>query len=397
MTSKLPKISWPEFLLSAPYFTSALFDSVGEPCADLPAMPRAALYWSLFDGEVSNGGVEQYFYNQALSLREFDRTPDFMAAHPVLAPHKHFFDDVHDAWNEVSPQVRAAREMGEWPEELFKSLAPRFAHLETAFYAVNHDIAQALNAHIVADPHAYFEIAPLDGVGGSGVTWIECQGKGYRGKLRFVDGFPVGPNVFERGKDGQCDVVWFTADRQILVCERAGWGGRSRNRDTIHYPSRRTQHMRFEGGRLESQTGARSFWYKQGLHEYYHGNGGLRSSSLYADDVEILSEHFHANGRRLLWTAQREGEEHRARYWPNGQLNTRSTRDEAQVDLYSECFSEDGTDLAPGGDGILRESIGDGAWREGTLVNGLVQGEVVWFEKDGTPRSKANFKNGKEK
>lgn len=397
MTSKkLPAISWPQFLLSAPYFTSALSDSVSGSFSDLPALPRAVLYWDLFDAEISNGGVAQYFYNQALSLPGFDQVPEFVAAHPVLNQYRHFVDEVHKAWYDVSEQVHAAEDEGDWPEELFKSLKPKFEALETAFFAINHDISQVLNAYLLGDPHAYFDIAPLDDVTANGLAWIECRGKGFRGKLRFVDGFPVGPNVFERGNNGGCDVVWFSRDRQIMVCERVGEGGKARNRDTIHYPSFRTHQMRFNGVGLESQSDGRSFWYKEGLHESYHDNGCIKSSKLYAAGNELVMEYFHKSGQLMMRTEQHEGQQCCVRYWPNGQINTRSTKEDAHEERYQQCFAEDGTDLAPNGNGTLRQTISDGGWCEGRLVDGLLEGEVTCHKKDGSLDGKAFFKRGRD-
>ena len=95
---KRPRITWAELLLSAPYFSSALADAVDEDeikLTKLAPWPKAWLYWDVLDGEVSNGGVTQYFYNQADSLPAFDRAPEHIAAHPVLAPYAHFAREIH--------------------------------------------------------------------------------------------------------------------------------------------------------------------------------------------------------------------------------------------------------------------------------------------------------------
>ncbi|MDR2709998.1 MAG: hypothetical protein LBB65_01450 [Burkholderiales bacterium] len=63
MAKKLPNITWLGLLLSAPYFTSALFDAADDcetPPAEWPLLPRAVVYWMLLDGEVSNGEVIWY-------------------------------------------------------------------------------------------------------------------------------------------------------------------------------------------------------------------------------------------------------------------------------------------------------------------------------------------------
>ena len=391
MSDKRPSITWPDLLLSAPYFTTALLEAeCAVPPPQWAPLPRAVIFWNMLDGEVSNGGVAQYFYNRALYVPEFDQIPEFIAAHPVLAPHAHFAQTIHAAWSEVAPAVIESRESEEWPEDLFKSLEPKFEALQTAFYAVNHDIAQALNAHLLAHPHEYFDIAPLKGVAEKGVSWVECQNKGYRGKLRFLDGFPVGPNVFERGEEGDCDVVWFTRDRQVMTSHADG------RRMMIHYPSLRSHEMSFDEDRLEHQESSRSFWYAHGLDERYTADGKIESSVFHAHNKELLSERYHTNGQLWLRSESRDGETHCWRYWTNGQLNTYSTRPEEDTfgaEHYLSCLAEDGSDLAPQGTGKFRQCLGDD-WREGVLVNGLLEGEMIWYNADGTASSKGWFEKG---
>jgi hypothetical protein len=388
MTGKRPSIIWPSLLRSAPYFTLALFDTGCEtPTAEWSPWPRAVIYWELLNSEVRNGGVAQYFYNKS-DMPEFDRVPEFIAAHPVLAPHAHFAQTIHEAWHEVAPAVNESRDS----TDLFKSLAPKFDALETAFYAINSDIAQALNAHLLAHPHEYFDIAPLQGVAEKGVSWVECQGQGYRGKLRFWDGFPVGPNVFERDDGDDCDVVWFTQNRQVMTSQ--GYGRRT----TIHYPSLRSHEMTFDKeGRLERQRTRRSFRYDHGLDEWFDRDGRIKSSTVEVAGKELLKEIYHSNGQ--LWMREQSNGEQTLcwRYWPNGHLNTHSIEADG-VARYLSCFAEDGSDLAPQGSGTWRQCWGDdGRWREGALVNGLLEGELVWYSADGKAGSKAWFEKGREK
>ena len=54
-----PKIEWHEFLSAAPNFTALLTDDID--MTQLAPLLRAAAYFDIFDGEICNGGVAQYF------------------------------------------------------------------------------------------------------------------------------------------------------------------------------------------------------------------------------------------------------------------------------------------------------------------------------------------------
>ncbi|WP_191091626.1 DMP19 family protein [Affinibrenneria salicis] len=219
----LPVITWPDLLLSAPYFSSALVDAVETAeinWLELAPLPRARLYWDCLTGEIANGGVIQYFYNHGNESSAFDQMAEFYGQHPLLAPHMPLVERILALWPDIAPAVRDARASGEWPEALFRRYEAQFDALENEILHLNKDLAAQLEHHLLMHLHDYFRLVPLAGVEPKGVSWIECRGSGYRGHLRFLDGFPVGPNIFERGKQGGCDVIWFTPDRQLKVCER---------------------------------------------------------------------------------------------------------------------------------------------------------------------------------
>ncbi|KEY59841.1 DUF4375 domain-containing protein [Serratia sp. DD3] len=383
-SSQLPIITWPDFLLEAPYFiqaiTEAIYDGDTE-LPELPPLPRALVYWNIIDGEVTNGGVSQYFYNQADYLPGFEQVPEFLAAHPLLKQYLHFAERVYAAWAEVAPVVRQARSSDEGPEAFFKHYAEKFDALETEFYAVNQHVSCALNQHILQCPQDYINIAPLSEVPDKGVAWVACRGKGYRGQLRFSDGFPVGPNVFERGKEGKCDVVWFTPDRQLLLVERNNRSNESSNRKWIHYPSTSSGEMRFKNGSLNSQKTSRALWESYGLEEEYSDEGLVKSSILRTTTEVLLRESYYSDGKLLQRIEIHEDGDHRHSYWRNGRLNTHSIRKNgSDIDRYIGCWNEDGDSLALDGNGQLYEILGDDIWREGHLQNGYLKGKVTWYE-----------------
>ena len=399
--SRRPSITWPDLLLAAPYFSSALVQAVsdsGIPLAELAPWPQAWYHWDVLDAEVGNGGVMQYLFNQAEHLPGFDQAAQRIAAHPVLAAHAHFAHTIHDAWLDVKPQVLATRASHDWPDQLFASHRVRFEALESAFYAINRSVACAMDQHMLAHVHDYFDIAPMPGVPPTGVAWVACDGRPHRGQMRFQDGFPVGPNVFERPSGGGCDVVWFTADRQLMLADRPDWFGSRRNRDWVHYPSGASASLHFdEAGRLASQETRRALWVAHGLSERYAENGRTQSTTLEMGDQTLLRRHYHANGQLMLQeTAEADGLRER-RYWPNGQPNTESVKqDDAGPERYLQCLDESGRDLAPGGTGRFVQSTGDGDYREGTLVDGRLDGPMTWYDASGQATGHANYQGGQE-
>lgn len=132
-----------------------------------------------------------------------------------------FVAHVHAAWSSVESAVAEARKSDEWPEKLFEAYSEQFAALETAYFKINHEISQRLCADIVQRPHAYFAIEPIPDVPAKGIAHIVLRGGTHR--LRFEDGFPIGPNIFDE-RDGGCDVVWFSRDRQLIRVRSAPAG-----------------------------------------------------------------------------------------------------------------------------------------------------------------------------
>ena len=88
---------------------------------------------------------------------------------------------------------------------------------------------------------------------------------------------------------------------------------------------------------------------------------------------------------------------HERRYWPNGQLNTQSLKsgDDAP-EQYLQCLDATGQDLAPGGTGRFLQCTGDGDYREGTLLDGFLEGSMTWYDATGQGTGRANYKRGRE-
>ena len=391
----LPATDWPALLRCAPYFSRAIVDALCEhgPSGFAPLV-RAVYYFDLFDAQVSNGGVDQYFDNVAARLNDADAVPDLIAANPVYAPALPLIREAHAIWSAVADAYPQEEEEDDEDEDdawdaYQDQLAPHEARMEaiaTEFFALHHAIRQRLEQDIVQHPQRYFTIAPVPGLRGSGVEHVALEGGAHR--LRFVDGFPIGPNTFDNeNEDGSCDVVWFSPDRTLLQCETPGWAAQ-RNRHFIHYPSQTSSTWTLNAdlggdGKVRSirndqyGLGGRS----HGLHETFHQNGQRESASLHWHGEELCSEHFHADGSPLLRIAPHgSGQQRWLRYWPGGALNTESLQERDGRDRYLRCLDEHGTDLAPGGTGRLREVLGQLGeivqWREGELVNGFLHGPV---------------------
>lgn len=408
----LPAVDWSALLRRAPHFSAALVDALCEagPAAFAPHV-RAVYYFDLFDAQVSNGGVDQYFDNAAARMDEAAQVPALIAANPVYAPALPLIEEAHAVWSEIAhlhPEAGEDDEDEEAWDAYQAALEPHAERLEAiaqAFFAVHHRVRADLESDILRDPHRYFRIAKAPGLVGRGVEHVALEGGACR--LRFENGFPVGPNLFE-GEDGVCDVVWFSRDRTLLQAETPAYGDQ-RRRDWIHYPSQASGTWTFgfdfmgEGQSIRDDRLSLGLGH-HGLHEYFTADGRRESSSLYWHGEEMCGEHFYPDGTPLLRT-RREGQgEHRTRYWPNGALNTESLTDRDGRERYLRCLDADGRDLAPGGTGRLVEMLSLDAemrqWLEGELVGGFLTGEarrMASYPDGSAPRETERrfFKNGR--
>ena len=395
-----PNIEWISLLRSAPYFSSVFIDLTPEvEIQNLHPLAKAIYYYNLFDGEISNGGVMQYFFNQAHSLPDFDQADDVIGVHPAFTQVMPIVREVHQAWDAVKDDVNEARQSGEWPEELFSKYAEHFDQLQKSFFAINHEMAQAINAQLIKCPQDYFNFLPLDGLTGNGIEIIELdQGKI---RLRFDNGFPIGPNLFET-TNGYCDVVWFNPSRDLLVSENGFRGNRFRH--WIHYPSSISGQWSMKGARLDNYKSQKGLWNQHGVNCNFTKDGSIQRESFANNQQELLVNQYVETGALLLSEQKTTEGTLIHRYWPNGQLNTLSIRNEKSIEVYSQCFDEKGNALIHKGSGNFHQFLGlpEGrpAWREGKLIDGLLQGEVIWYWVDqaGNPQviSKAKFVDGKQ-
>lgn len=378
MTHRLPSIDWPSLLQRAPGFSAAIADVL---CGDDPATyaphVRAVHCFDLFDAQVSDGGVDQYFANVASAAEDFANMPALIACNPVFAPALPLIEEVHAIWNGVAADYLAADEEGD-PAQCEALLAPHTGRLKAIATARpppcdpaapggRHRAGAASLLHDRADSRGVEHVVLDDGAH----------------RLRFENGFPVGPNTLEH-EDGSCDVVWFSRDRTLLHADTAAFAGRMSH--WIHYPSQASgrwirndllgagQSARDE---LRALGLSRS---RHGLCENYRADGRPERSSLHWHGEELCSEFFYPDGSVLLRCQRRDEGELRLRYWPNGALNTECIRNHEGRDRYLRCLDPQGNDLAPKGSGRLREmlSLDDGMrqWREGALANGFLHGPV---------------------
>lgn len=270
MTDIKPTITWMDFLAAAPYFTSA-FEMAYDDFPKASPLVRAVLYFDVFDGQVCNGGVMQYFFNMAHHLPDFEKAPEYAAQHPALKAALPFMEKAHEAFDAVKDEVAAARATNEWPEDLFSNSG--FDELETEFYAVNHDIRMDVYRAILECPEDYVNIRanPSDDM------------------LVFENGFPVGPNIIKK-KNGEQRVVWFTPDRLHLEIDEAGWDKGERRRYWVDYRTKMCGSRDFKNGKLERFKTEKSQWYDHGVSQWFDEDGTIESTTLSLDREEIATQ-----------------------------------------------------------------------------------------------------------
>lgn len=359
-----PIIEWHDFLNAAPYFQSLVHDVLDDDTdiTTLHPLLRALLYFDIFDGEVSNGGIAQYYYNQAFSLPNFERAPEYIAENPVFAPIMHIVNAAHAAWIDCAADVEEAVKQNEWPEQLFNKYAPKFDALQTEFYSLNHLVSQAFCAELIQNPHNYFDFKPIEGLPEKGVAHISSQDNSKH--YRFENGFPVGPNVFEK-EAGAYLLTRFYNNRSCMEYDDG------RRQGIIHYPSKRSISLLFDAdNKLNMLQTQFAFWNDHGVRERYTNNQ-LAYSALVVNKEELSQSWFHPNGQLSLSIEKQPSSEQYTRFWPNGQLNVRYLKDKNGGCRYLQCFAENGNDLAPNGMGDLYELVCDDAqkriWFTGKL------------------------------
>lgn len=395
MSNRLPATDWPALLRCAPHFSRAIVDALCESGpGDFAPHIRAVYWFDLFDAQVSNGGVDQYFDNVLAHLDDANGVPALIAANPVYAPALPLIEEAHAIWRAVAQVYPAHEEDGDeenddeedddvWDAyaELLAPHEDRLKAIATEFFALHHALRQRLEQDIVRDPYRYFAIAAVPGLRGNGIEHVALADGAHH--LRFDDGFPVGPNSFEND-DGGCDVVWFSRDRTLLQCETAGWRG-ERIRHFIHHPSQSSSTWTSGFDRDGKPQATRNDQIAlglghHGLHETFDAAGQRSSASLHWHGEELCSEHFHPDGSAMLRIEPHASGKRWRRYWPDGALNTDCIEDRDGRMRYLCCLDEHGHDLAPGGTGRLYETLppfgGNLQWLEGELAGGFLHGPL---------------------
>jgi hypothetical protein len=399
-----PRMHWFDLLDAAPYFTQAIMPGArvtNDQLARAAALVRAVCYYDIFDGEVSNGGLMGYFYNKAHSLRDFTRAPEFVATHPLLADALPSMTAAHAAFAEVREEVEATRtaDLDEDVSELFQRHRPRFASLERNFLAIKAALRMRLHRAIVQDPHAYLDIEPCEGVPATGTAHVltRIEPRGLTCRLRFVDGFPIGPNIVEE-REGRCRlVVRFAHDRDHVDVDRFD-DGIDESRCWVDFKTGISETRRFEQGRLRLVEGKKLLWQAHGMRETYREDGSVENTDLKLGGKGIAAASYYPDGR--LWFLQQSVDGQRRRRWwfPSGALNVEAIEEADLRIRYLGCWAEDGCSLAPDGNGLLRQLLPreegvEERWREGRLVAGYLEGDAVWLE-NGKDVGKMTYRNG---
>lgn len=221
------RIDWADFVESAPYLTSAGHRDDKDFPDYIPAM--AALH--LLDYLHAHADAEGLVYMARDGLMDrLDIEPvlclmESMEVFGEVAP---ILRRIVDEWSRLLEEKQPGwREAGEIEVDALYEAADAFDEWQ-AFASDNlcrefmlaADRARLkLCAMIADDPQGYFDIDTPSGLTGKGVEIIEMNGRQGRWRLRFMDGFPVGPNLCERD-DGDCLLQRFSADRRMMDYER---------------------------------------------------------------------------------------------------------------------------------------------------------------------------------
>lgn len=398
-----PALDWPTFLAAAPHFQTALWRAPGDWRAFAP-WPRAAMAYDQFDGQVSNGGVMQYFYNCIGVDPALRKAHLWVAEHPALHDAAAMMAEVHARWDEVCDEVRAARRGAAALSDrralqqafaLFKRHARGFAAFEKRFCAAKPAIAMRLIRHMLEHPGAYIDFLPLPATDADGTVDVE-QADGTRWRLRVVDGFAVGPNL-RFGADGEVGMLRFTSDRLHLDYDAARGGGEEPARAWVDFRSGQDERRSFERGALSAVDMRRDLRREHGLRMRFAADGAVIGSELSLHGRAVAKVDHGDDGRpRIVRIAEPDGTERVRCYFDKvgfdaggfdaGGLNVEWI---AQADgrrRFVACLDERGNALIVAGEGALREAIAENVddegrqrgprWRLGTVRGGFLHGEA---------------------
>ncbi len=390
---KKPKVSWAQFLEAAPYFMELLWaeeDPLGPEWAPLV---RAVAFADVFFSQVENGGVAQYLFNKASKLPHFSEAPEIVRQNSLLGNVAELMHKVHQ-YPAVHPELHASAmnflRTGKVDyEEDYRAYTREFdfkvgAACERAIIDIQHDI--------VLRPQAYFDLWP---VVQNGTVEIPCESGAWR--VRFVNGFPIGPNIQPDEFGGR--LFRFSSNRCYLEFDSIRVNAKpdvDRNYvDLVNGVRTTTSFSNGRVDRVHSKIHSRD----HGLSERYGEDGQPKYSGVGLNGMRIEMHRRDLEGSPFTtWLPLPSGATSIRRYFANGQLNTERVQ-HGTSSSYSQCFDESGMDLAPGGTGVFRElwSYDERGprWRVGKMVNGHLHGQLKYLEADGSVWSTEEWNDGK--
>jgi len=238
---------------------------------------------------------------------------------------------------------------------------------------VNAAAGLRLMRDFVVNPQNYFTIESTPGLQGNGVEVIELVGASGLWTSRFVEGFPVGPNVCTTEGESDLSLVRFSSCRTHIdyhTKHERGW---------VVYATGHRETRKFKDGRFDSIFSYRNES-SHGLREFIPRDGQSDwSATVTLDGSASLSRSQHEKSPIEMALYLPTGDFIVRRYFANGQLNVERVSDGFPPKL-TRCFGENGVELAPNGNGPYRElrswtELGP-HWCVGHLVNGQLHGEL---------------------
>lgn len=377
------RTTWGALLDCAPNFDALLFNPNDDETwmeTETDPLRRAIAFFNGFAGEVSNGGVAQYFSNGG-DGPEFRQAPAAVRRHPQL-------QDVADLMDEAFRR-----------KELGAADVNSAKHNE--FNARAWPVLAAARKRILLDimtrPAVYLIIEPQPGLTHEGVEYADVPGQFGTWRARFVDGFPIGPNIREQGE--RISVVRFSSSRTHVEYD-INLGDQDVIRGWEDFATGLSGERELKGGKL-SRLDVRAD--NQATYRYsdrFDDKGrstnaelAVRGISFYVHNRFLAESPFH------LFRSARDGVNFHRTYFANGQVNAERVDVDDNNFRYTASFDKEGKDLAPKGKGELRllNRVTEHGEERSTakLVDGKLDGRLVATKADGSVAYETNWRRGK--
>lgn len=382
--TRRPKITWGQFLDAAPYFEVPIQSAYWDEDADGPRsnwgpLVRAIAYFAPFMGQVSNGGVWQYLRNEAGSLPDFECAPEFVGQHPALREASCLMSEAHSQVHLLSQDIERDDELDSI-DALEDAHKPWIDDFDARAWRINEACSKRLQHAIVLNPHDYFEITDAN-TGGPGPQ--ESPGRNGIWRLKFAEGFPIGPNLMEDAQ-GRTRVLRFSSTRGHLGYDALWLGPDERDPDQhwIDFSTGLEGRREFHEGRMRGFDVRLNSQLDYDIREAFSDTGAPRHINVSIGGTSLLKRSPHLPGPYLISTPRGQ-----VNFFADGQLNTECVEETGAI-RYLRCYDEAGANLAPGGTGALRQltevSQQGKHWRVGTLINGYPHGEMQQLNPDGS-------------